>query len=275
MNEKQRDQLIRETLDQCLSGIDTMPSMRPMVAKQLEEGPKAKKRISLRRFAVPAVALALCVCLFVTGTQLGMIRWPDRIRTPEVPATVAPVALAQPEGEGGDVTPSPDAQASEDSGTRKFCSLLEGKTRLNAVCEKAGIRFEVHTAEVTENGARVLLSFQDTEGNLNAGSLEHAPYFKQDIGTPSLTAYIGYGSVPEENRIWYYLEFMYDGIDDRSDRMVTISAEDLPLRPEEGKEPEYIRETWTVEVPLASILKDFGRIPRKILRGILCHPPEV
>ena len=69
MNEKQRDQLIRETLDQCLSGIDTMPSMRPMVAKQLEEGPKAKKRISLRRFAVPAVALALCVCLFVTGTQ--------------------------------------------------------------------------------------------------------------------------------------------------------------------------------------------------------------
>lgn len=263
MNEKQRDQLIRETLDQCLSGIDTMPSMRPMVAKQLEEGPKAKKRISLRRFAVPAVALALCVCLFVTGTQLGMIRWPDRIRTPEVPATVAPVALAQPEGEGGDVTPSPDAQASEDSGTRKFCSLLEGKTPLSAVCEKAGIRFEVHTAEVSENGARVLLSFQDTEGNLDAGSLEHAPYFKQDIGTPSLTAYIGYGSVPEENRIWYYLEFMYDGIDDRSDRMVTISAEDLPLRPEEGKEPEYILETWTVEVPLASILKDSGEYPEK------------
>ena len=263
MNEKQRDQLIRETLDQCLSGIDTMPSMRPMVAKQLEEGPKAKKRIPLRRLAVPAVALALCVCLFVTGTQLGMIRWPDRIRTPEVPATVAPVALAQPEGEGGNVTPFPDAQASEDSGTRKFCSLLEGKTRLNAVCEKAGIRFEVHTAEVSENGARVLLSFQDTEGNLDAGSLEHAPYFKQDIGTPSLTAYIGYGSVPEENRIWYYLEFMYDGIDDRSDRMVTISAEDLPLRPEEGKEPEYIRETWTVEVPLASILKDSGEYPEK------------
>ena len=263
MNEKQRDQLIRETLDQCLSGIDTMPSMRPMVAKQLEEGPKAKKRIPLRRFAVPAVALALCVCLFVTGTHLGMIRWPDRIRTPEVPATVAPVALAQPEGEGGDVTPSPDAQASEDSGTRKFHSLLEGKTRLNAVCEKAGIRFEVHTAEVTENGARVLLSFRDTEGNLDAGSLEHAPYFKQDIGTPSLTAYIGYGSVPEENRIWYYLEFMYDGIDDRSDRMVTISAENLPLRPEEGKEPEYIRETWTVEVPLASIMKDSGEYPEK------------
>ena len=263
MNEKQRDQLIRETLDQCLSGIDTMPSMRPMVAKQLEEGPKAKKRIPLRRFAVPAVALALCVCLFVTGTQLGMIRWPDRIRTPEVPVTVAPVALAQPEGEGGDVTPSPDAQASEDSGTRKFYSLLEGKTRLNAVCEKAGIRFEVHTAEVSENGARVLLSFRDTEGNLDAGSLEHAPYFKQDIGTPSLTAYIGYGSVPEENRIWYYLEFMYDGIDDRSDRMVTISAENLPLRPEEGKEPEYIRETWTVEVPLASILKDSGEYPEK------------
>lgn len=263
MNEKQRDQLIRETLDQCLSGIDTMPSMRPMVAKQLEEGPKAKKRIPLRRFAVPAVALALCVCLFVTGTQLGMIRWPDRIRTPEVPATVAPVALAQPEGEGGDVTPSPDAQASEYSGTRKFCSLLEGKTRLSAVCEKAGIRFEVHTAEASENGARVLLSFRDTEGNLDAGSLEHAPYFKQDIGTPSLTAYIGYGNVPEENRIWYYLEFMYDGIDDRSDRMVTISAEDLPLRPEESKEPEYIRETWTVEVPLASILKDSGEYPEK------------
>ena len=64
--EKDMEQLITETLDRCMSGIDTAPSLRPAVDKKLEENPApAKRHIPVRRFAVPAVALALCVCLMI------------------------------------------------------------------------------------------------------------------------------------------------------------------------------------------------------------------
>ena len=102
MNENQRDQLIRETLDQCLSGIDTMPSARPVIAKKLEGNPKVKRHIPYRRLAVPAMALTLCVCLIVTGIHFDLIRWPDKIRAPENRVTSTPVALAQPECEGNE-----------------------------------------------------------------------------------------------------------------------------------------------------------------------------
>ena len=115
MNEKERDQLIRDTFDQCLSGIDTMPSMRAVVDKQLEEGtPKAKKHLPLRRFMVPVTALALCVCLIVAGNYLGMLRWPDVIRDPETRITASPVPLAQPEGTGAEAVPSPSADTADD-----------------------------------------------------------------------------------------------------------------------------------------------------------------
>ena len=107
MNKKEREQLLRDTLDQCLSGLDNLPSDRAEVNRRLTENmPEAKRRIRFRRFAVPAVALALCVCLIVTGTHLGMIPWPDRIRPQEAKVTATPVALAQPAGEGTE-TPEP------------------------------------------------------------------------------------------------------------------------------------------------------------------------
>ena len=267
MNEKERDQLIRDTFDQCLSGIDTMPSLRPVVNKQLEEGTsKAKKHIPLRRFMVPATALALCVCLIVTGNYLGMLRWPDVIRTPESRLTASPVPLAQPEGKDGEGaasavdpdTPSPDSQ------DNIFSRLLENKDPLNAVCEKAGIRFEVHTAEVYDNYTRILCSMQDLEGGrIIVNNLEYYPRFSQDISGPFLSGFIRYGCVEEEYRAWYYLDFWYDGIDDPSDRMVTISAENMPLIPETGEEPEWIRETWSVEIPLKSVMMDQEEHPAK------------
>ena len=95
MNKKEREQLLRDTLEQGLSALDSLPSDRAEVNRRLaENAPGIKHRIPLRRLAVPAVALVLCVCLIITGTQLGMIPWPDRIRPQEAKVTATPVALA-------------------------------------------------------------------------------------------------------------------------------------------------------------------------------------
>ena len=261
MNEKERDQLIRDTFDQCLSGIDTMPSLRPVVNKQLDgETPKARKHFPLRRLTVPAAALALCVCLIVTGNYLGMLRWPDVIRDPETRITASPVPLSQPEGTGAEAVPSPSADTADD----QFYQLLEEKTPLNAVCEKAGIRFEVHSAEVYDDHTRVLCSLQDLEGGrIITNNLESYPDFSQDISGPSLTGFFRYGCIREEYRAWYYLDFWYDGIDDLSDRMVTISAQNMPLVSESGKVTKWVSETWSVQIPLKSILMDTGEHPAK------------
>ena len=97
MNKKEREQLLRDTLEQGLSALDSLPSDRAEVNRRLAENtPGIRHRIPLRRLAVPAVALALCVCLIITGTQLGMIPWPDRIRPQETQVTAPPVLPAAP-----------------------------------------------------------------------------------------------------------------------------------------------------------------------------------
>ena len=258
--EKDMEQLITETLDRCMSGIDTAPSLRPVVDKKLAENPKAEKEhIPFRRLAVPAIALALCVCLIVTGSHFGMFRWPDRIRTPETIVTAQPVSLAQPEGEGGEGSPSPDGSTEP--------SLLDNLSTVIASCENAGIRFEVHSAEVYEQHTKVLCSVQDLTGDhrIIAGGLKLYPYpgFSQDVSGPSLTFRVNNGCVEEDRRIWYLLDFAYDGIDDRSDRMVTISADNIPIPQENGEADEWIMETWSVQLPLKSILKDTADYPEK------------
>ena len=46
MNKKEREQLLRDTLDQCLSGLDDLPSDRAEVNRRLTETmPEAKRRI--------------------------------------------------------------------------------------------------------------------------------------------------------------------------------------------------------------------------------------
>ena len=50
MNKKEREQLLRDTLDQCLSGLDDLPSDRAEVNRRLTETmPEAKRRIRFRR----------------------------------------------------------------------------------------------------------------------------------------------------------------------------------------------------------------------------------
>ena len=97
-NEEKRDQLIRETFDQCLSGIDGLPSLRPNILA------KAKDR-SLKwepvRFRIPAIAMCLVLVLafgFLSGTgRLSLSASPDEIKSGSQ-YTVQPIEVSLAEG---------------------------------------------------------------------------------------------------------------------------------------------------------------------------------
>ena len=111
-NEEKRDQLIRETFDQCLSGIDELPSLRANILA------KAKTR-SLKwepiRFRIPAIAMCLVLVLafgFLAGTgRLSLSASPDEIRGGSQ-YTVQPIEASLTEGGQNTVqedgSPSPD-----------------------------------------------------------------------------------------------------------------------------------------------------------------------
>ena len=97
-NEEKRDQLISETFDQCLSGIDGLPSLRPNILA------KAKDR-SLKwepvRFRIPAIAMCLVLVLafgFLAGTgRLSLSASPDEIKSGSQ-YTVQPIEVSLAEG---------------------------------------------------------------------------------------------------------------------------------------------------------------------------------
>ncbi len=67
-NNENRDQMIRETFDQCLSGIDELPSLRPDILRKAGTRTPARKPVPFRRYAVPA-AMALLLCGGILGTS--------------------------------------------------------------------------------------------------------------------------------------------------------------------------------------------------------------
>ena len=50
-NEEKRDQLIRETFDQCLSGIDNLPSKRTDILRKTEDQTKTRRQPRFRHRA--------------------------------------------------------------------------------------------------------------------------------------------------------------------------------------------------------------------------------
>ena len=110
INEK-KEQMIRETFDQCLSGIDSLPSELPAIERKLKKA-KTPDREPIR-FRVPAIAAVLVILLcfgFFARGKWGMINQPDRIRS-EDGYTTQPVqtALAQgTEQDAGTVTVQPE-----------------------------------------------------------------------------------------------------------------------------------------------------------------------
>ncbi len=80
-NEEKRDQLIRETFDQCLSGINEFPSARAEILSKAKQRPTKWEPI---RFRVPAIAvtlvLALCVGILAGSGRLSFSGRPDQIK---------------------------------------------------------------------------------------------------------------------------------------------------------------------------------------------------
>ena len=100
-NEEKKDQMIRETFEQCLSGIDLQPSVLPEVERKIEK-PKAteRKRIPLRIPAIAAAAVVLvCVWVFAGNGKWEPFSQPDRLST-DSRYTAQPVETILSEGAG-------------------------------------------------------------------------------------------------------------------------------------------------------------------------------
>ena len=106
-NDEKRDRKLRETFEQCLSGIDTLPSQRAEITKKLADAPARTGRIAFRAIALPAaLTLLLCAGIGVFSGLQGSQPYPDPLKTDatlvaEKPLPTDFVPLAQPEGEGG------------------------------------------------------------------------------------------------------------------------------------------------------------------------------
>ena len=90
-NGDRKEQLIQETFEKCLSGIDSLPSQRTKILRKMEDKTEERKQL---RFRVPAVAAALvillCVGITVISGQWGYVNHPDPIR-PESRYTTQPI----------------------------------------------------------------------------------------------------------------------------------------------------------------------------------------
>ena len=106
MNHEKRDQMIRDTLDQCLSGIDNLPSQRQEILRKAKNQARKPEPIRFRMYAIPAaLVILLCFGILAGSGRLGFISTPDPVRTGNQ-ATVQPVEI--PLSAGAD--PAPEIQ---------------------------------------------------------------------------------------------------------------------------------------------------------------------
>ncbi len=106
MNHEKRDQMIRDTLDQCLSGIDSLPSQRQEILRKAKNLARKPEPVRFRMYAIPAaLVILLCFGILAGSGRLGFISTPDPVRTGNQ-ATVQPVEI--PLSAGTD--PAPEIQ---------------------------------------------------------------------------------------------------------------------------------------------------------------------
>ena len=80
-NEEKRDQLIRETFDQCLSGIDNLPSKRTDILRKTEDQTKTRRQPRFRvTAAAAALVVLLCIGVMAVSGWWGTVHHPDTIR---------------------------------------------------------------------------------------------------------------------------------------------------------------------------------------------------
>ena len=101
-HEEKRDQMIRETFDRCLSGIDTLPSKRPEILRKMQQTSGNREPF---RFRVPALAAALvvllCVGVLALRGQPGFTGRPDPLHPVDL-YTTQPETVPLSEGTGAE-----------------------------------------------------------------------------------------------------------------------------------------------------------------------------
>ena len=101
-HEEKRDQMIRETFDRCLSGIDTLPSKRPEILRKMQQTSGNREPF---RFRVPALAAALvvllCVGVLALRGQPGFTGRPDPLHPVDL-YTTQPENVPLSEGTGAE-----------------------------------------------------------------------------------------------------------------------------------------------------------------------------
>ena len=87
-NDEKRDRKLRETFEQCLSGIDTLPSQRAEITKKLSEAPAHTGRIAFRAIALPAaLTLLLCAALLTALLPMSAMAAKRKKKEEEAPKT--------------------------------------------------------------------------------------------------------------------------------------------------------------------------------------------
>ena len=101
-NGDQKEQLIQETFEKCLSGIDSLPSQRTEILRRMEDKTETRRPPRLR---VPVIAAALvillCVGITVISSRWGYVNHPDTIR-PESRYTTQPIETVLSGGTAGE-----------------------------------------------------------------------------------------------------------------------------------------------------------------------------
>ena len=109
-NEEKRDQLIRETFDQCLSEIDNLPSKRTDILRKTEDQTKTRRQPRFRvTAAAAALVVLLCIGVMAVSGRWGTVNHPDTIR-PGHRFAILPIETVLSEGgeQNGAVTISKD-----------------------------------------------------------------------------------------------------------------------------------------------------------------------
>ena len=83
MNNEKRDQMIHETFDQCLSGIDSLPSMRQEILREARGKKPERAPVRFRALAAAAMMVVLlCVGVLAGSGRLGFLNGQDQKHQP-------------------------------------------------------------------------------------------------------------------------------------------------------------------------------------------------
>ena len=159
-----KEQLIRETFEKCLSGMDTLPSQRQEINLKMKDESAEKEPI---RFRIPVIFAALVILLCVGVVSLRGRSGQLRPTRPENQYTAQPIetalseGTAQESGENGAAAGTEQKKAElvavmEEEGSVLICSAEQGKQLAESDEEKKPEFCGYLTYRVLEDGTAEL-----------------------------------------------------------------------------------------------------------------------